>query len=187
MPLSQVDASAALVVIDMQKGVLALPTVHSTADILGRVAELAKAFRARNLPVVLVDVAGRAPGRTDLASSFNPPADWRELPPELDVQPTDGRATKFNVGAFYGTSLEMVLRRQGVTQVILVGVSTSSGVEATARAAYDHGYNVVTVVDAMTDTDADNHRHSIEKIFPKIGQITTTEAVLNLLRQSRQD
>jgi nicotinamidase-related amidase len=70
-----------------------------------------------------------------------------------------------------------------VTQVFLAGISTSSGVEATARNAYDHGYNVVPVVDAMTDLSADAHRHSVEKVFPRISEIVTTDDVLALLKQ----
>jgi nicotinamidase-related amidase len=60
-------------------------------------------------------------------------------------------------------------------------VSTSIGVESTARAAYDHGYNVVLVVDAMTDRDASSHCHSVEKIFPRIGETATTAEVIACL------
>lgn len=56
----------------------------------------------------------------------------------------------------------------------MTGISTSAGVEATARSAYDLGYNVVLVVDAMTDRDADSHRHSVEKIFPRLGETDRT-------------
>ena len=112
-------------------------------------------------------------------SSF--PADWTELVPELDRQPTDYLVTKQRVGAFIGTSLDENLRQRGVTQVFLTGVATSAGVESTARSAYDLGYNVVLVVDAMTDRDADAHRHSIERIFPRLGETTETAAVLKLL------
>jgi len=178
MPLSQIDPIAALVVIDLQKGVLGMPTVHPTADIVARSARLAQAFRDKGLPVVLVNVTGRAPGRTGNPRPFNPPAGWEELTPELNAQPSDYRVTKQNIGAFYGTGLDMMLRRRGVTQVILTGISTSSGVEATARAAYDHGYNVVTVIDGMTDLDADAHKNSVERQFIKIGETTTTEEVL---------
>ena len=107
-------------------------------------------------------MAGRAPGRTEVRFNFSPPADWTELVPELDRQPSDYTVTKQQIGAFYGTALEQILRRHGVTQVVLAGVATSSGVEATARNAYDHGYNVTLVVDAMTDLSADAHRHSVE-------------------------
>ena len=73
---------------------------------------------------------------------------------------------------------------RGVTQVFLAGISTSAGVESTARSAYDHGYNVVLVVDAMTDRDADAHRHSVEKVFPRFGETDTTANVLKLLKRT---
>jgi nicotinamidase-related amidase/MFS family permease len=183
MALTEIDNIAALVVIDMQKGIVALPTVHPAPEITDRVARLARAFRENGLPVVLVNVAGRAPGRTETTFNFSPPADWTELVPELDPQLSDHTVTKLQVGAFYGTALEQILRRRGVTQVFLAGISTSSGVEATARNAYDHGYNVVPVVDAMTDRDADAHRYSVDKVFPRIGETATTDQVLQLLKQ----
>lgn len=178
MPLTQVDARAALVIIDLQKGVLGLPTPHPTADILANAARLAAAFRDKGQTVVLVNVSGRVPGRTSNPRVFNPPPGWDELAPELGAQPSDIRVTKYNVGAFHGTGLDMQLRRRGVTQVVLCGVSTSSGVEATARAAYDHGYNVVAVSDAMTDTDLESHEHAVGKQLPKIGEVATTDEVL---------
>ncbi len=178
MALSQIDQVAALVVIDMQKGIAALPTVHPMAEITDRVARLVRAFRRHDLPVVLVNVTGRAPGRTETRMSFSPPPDWAELMPELDRQDSDYTVTKQTVGAFYGTSLELVLRRRGVTQVFIAGVATGSGVEATARSAYDHGYHVALVVDAMTDRSADVHRHSVEQTFPRIGETATTEEVI---------
>ena len=75
MPLTMLDPHAALIVIDLQKGIVGLPTVHPTAEIVGRAAQLARAFRKRGLPIVLVNVMGRAPGRTDAGSpkfSFPP-------------------------------------------------------------------------------------------------------------------
>jgi nicotinamidase-related amidase len=181
MPLTQVDAIAALIVIDMQKGIVALPTAHPAAEITERVARLARAFRKHNLPVILVNVAGGAPGRADVKFNFSPPADWTDLIPELDRQPTDYTVTKLQIGAFYGTALEQILRRRGVTQVFLAGIATSHGVEATARNAYDHGYHVALITDAMTDRDAEAHQHSVDKIFPRIGETTTTDGVLALL------
>ncbi len=55
--------------------------------------------------------------------------------------------------------------------------------ESTARSAYDYGYHVVLVLDAMTDRDADSHRHSTEKIFPRLGETATTDDVLKLLQE----
>jgi len=181
MPLSQLDPVAALIVIDMQKGIVSLPTVHPMAGVTDNVAKLCKAFRARMLPVILVNVTGRAPGRVEATFNFSPPPDWADLIPELDRQPDDYAVTKVNIGAFYGTALEQILSRRGATQVVLAGVATGSGVEATARQAYDQGYNLVLVTDAMTDLDPDMHRHAVEKVFPRIGERALTQEVLSEL------
>ena len=52
-----------------------------------------------------------------------------------------------------------------------------------ALSAYDHGYNATLVVDAMTDRDPDAHRHSVERIFPRLGETATTAEVLTLLHE----
>lgn len=184
MPLTKLDTAAALVVIDLQKGIVGMPTAHPAEEIVGRAAQLARAFRERGLPVVLVNVSGAAPGRTDAGPrKFSFPADWAEIVPELEQNADDILVTKQRVGAFIGTSLDETLRQRGVTQVILTGVATSFGVESTARSAYDYGYNVVFVVDAMTDLDADAHRHCVEKIFPRLGETDTTSNVLKVLKE----
>jgi nicotinamidase-related amidase len=184
MPITQLDIGAALIVIDLQKGLVTIPTVHPASDITSRAGKLARAFRERGLPVVLVNVTGAAPGRTDAGprNLSSLPADWIELVPELEQQPGDHIVSKQRVGAFIGTSLDDYLHKRGVTQIFLAGISTSAGVESTARSAHDCGYNVALVVDAMTDRDADAHRHSVEKIFPKIGETDTTDNVLKLLQ-----
>jgi nicotinamidase-related amidase len=183
MPLTALDTKGALVVIDLQKGIAGMPTVHPMAEIIGRTAQLARAFRKRGLPVVLVNVTGMAPGRTDTPRpSFAFADDWAELVPGLEQQPHDHLVTKERWGAFIGTPLDQYLRGHGVTQIVLAGVATSIGVESTARSAYDHGYNVVLVTDAMTDRDATAHQHSVEKIFPRLGETTTTGELLTRLK-----
>ena len=99
----------------------------------------------------------------------------------MDQQPADHIVTKQRWGAFHGTDLNDFLRQHGVTQVVLTGVATSIGVESTARSAYDLGYHVTLVVDAMTDRDAAAHQHSVEKIFPRLGETATTNDVLKLV------
>jgi nicotinamidase-related amidase len=184
MPLTKLDAIAALIVIDLQKGIVGLPTVHPVSEIVARAAQLAHAFRELSLPVVLVNVTGAAPGRIDAKRpQFSPPPDWADLVPELEQRPGDHIVSKQRWGAFIGTSLDDYLRQRGVTQVFLTGVSTSAGVESTARSAYDYGYNVALVVDAMTDRNADAHRHSVEQIFPRLGETDITENVLKMLKQ----
>jgi nicotinamidase-related amidase len=183
MPLTQLDANSALIVIDLQKGIVGMPAAHPAKEIIDRAAQLARAFRQRSLPVVLVNVSGMAPGRTDAGvREFSLPPDWTDLVPELERQPTDVIITKQRWGAFLGTTLDDVLRGRNVTQVVLSGVATSVGVESTARSAYDLGYNLTLVVDAMTDRDADAHRYSVEHIFPRLGETAKTDDVLQLLK-----
>lgn len=185
MPVTTLDAKAALVAIDLQKGIVGMPTVHPIGEVVARTAQLARAFRERGLPVVLVHVTGMAPGRTDAAPrNFSFPPDWAELVPELEQRADDLVIAKQRWGAFIGTSLDKHLCERGVTQIFLTGVATSIGVESTARSAYDAGYNVVLVVDAMTDRDSDAHYYSVEKIFPRLGETDTTENVLRLLQRS---
>ncbi len=184
MSVTMIDTHAALIVIDLQKGIVGLPAVHPASEIVGRAAELARAFRERGMPVVLVNVTAAAPSRTDAGPrNFSFPEDWADLVPELEQQPDDILVSKQRAGAFIGTNLQEMLRERGVTQVFLAGVATSVGVEATARSAADYGYNVVIVIDAITDRDAEAHRVCVEKLFPRFSETGTTESVLKLLRE----
>ncbi|GGY20139.1 hydrolase [Rhodanobacter panaciterrae] len=182
MALTTLDPQTALIVIDLQKGIVAYPTAHPAAEVVKQASALADAFRRHGLPVVLVNVNGGAPGRAEQARKLGElPADWAELVPELDQQPTDYTVTKRTWGAFTHTGLDEHLKKLGVTQVVIVGVSTSIGVESTARHAYENGYNVTLAVDAMTDTNSDAHHNSITRIFPRLGETGTTQQIIDLL------
>ncbi len=180
MPLSTLDPMPALVVIDLQKGILSGPIAH----VVPNAAALAEAFRAHDLPVVLVNVTGRAPGRTDAGRHRGTgalPDGGADIIDELDQQPGDHLITKRRRSAFHDTGLDTLLRDLGVTQIVLAGVATSSGVESTARCGHDHGYHVVLATDAMADHDADSHRHSVERVFPQLGETTTSTEVIDHL------
>ncbi|MFD9904519.1 isochorismatase family protein [Streptomyces sp. NPDC059063] len=183
MTATTLDPKTALVLVDLQKGITALPTVHPAAEVVERGARLAAAFRAHGLPVALVRVVGRAPGRTQvtLGGGGEPPSDWAELRPELDRQDGDIVVSKHQWGAFHGTDLDLQLRRRGVTQVVIGGIATAFGVESTARAAHEHGYHVTVAVDAVTDLDERTHRNSVERVFPLLGETDTTDAIIKLL------
>ncbi|MEV0847311.1 hydrolase [Streptomyces sp. NPDC049954] len=189
MTATTLDPATALVVIDLQNALLSVPgSPHTVAEVVDRSAELAEAFRRRGLPVVLVRVAFAAdgadatPGRSETGSRHTVrPEGYELIAEQLAGHPEDVVVTKRSWGAFYGTDLDLQLRRRGVTQIVLTGVATSAGVESTARAAHEHGYHLTLVTDAMTDRDPDNHRHSVEKIFPRIGERGTTAEVLGLL------
>ncbi|GIM94198.1 hydrolase [Paractinoplanes toevensis] len=193
MPVTTLDPKTALVVIDLQGGIIAAPTVPlAAAEVVARTALLAEAFRSHGLPVVLVRVTHRADGSDAVTGRIDGgsrpprprPEGWDELASEI-TGPDDIVVTKRNWGAFYGTDLDLQLRRRGITQVVLTGIATSIGVESTARAAHEHNYHVTLAVDAMTDLDADTHRNSVEKIFPRLGETGTTDEIIELLAKTR--
>ncbi|WP_454726417.1 MULTISPECIES: cysteine hydrolase family protein [Cupriavidus] len=186
MTTTTLDTGTALIVIDLQQGIVSYPTVHPIGEVVRNASALAAAFRGHGLPVVLVNVAGGAPGRAEQARSLGQlPPGWTDIVPELDRQPGDHLVTKRTWGAFSGTGLDAHLRGLGVTQVVLAGMSTSIGVESTARQAHELGYNVTLAVDAMTDTNADAHANSIARIFPRLGESGTTREIAELLGRTR--
>lgn len=184
MALTTLDPKTALIVIDLQNGIVAYPTAHASGDVVKQASALADAFRRNGLPVVLVNVTGGAPGRTEQVRNLGElPAGWADLVPELNQQPQDYTVTKRTWGAFTNTDLEAHLKKLGVTQVVVVGVATSVGVESTARHAYELGFNVTLAVDAMTDMNLEAHANSITRIFPKLGETGTTREIMDLLQE----
>jgi nicotinamidase-related amidase len=183
MAVTTLDPVTALIVIDLQKGIVALPTAQPVAAIVAQTRTLLDAFRARRLPVVLVNVSAGPSGRTELPrfDTSALPADWIDLVPELDQRPDDILVTKRSWGAFVLTDLEQQLKARGVTQIVVTGVATSIGVEATARQAYELGFNVTLASDAMTDLRPEAHEHSLAKIFPRLGETGTVEEIIGLL------
>jgi nicotinamidase-related amidase len=188
MPATAIDPRTALVVIDLQRGLSSYPTIHPFADVVSNTRRLVDAFRRAELPVVLVTVTFSPDGGDRLRSRTETPArtmpmgpDFAQLVPELEPKPGDILITKRQPSAFYGTELDLQLRRRLVTGIVLTGVSTSNGVDATARGAHERAYNVTFASDAITDMDPVAHDFVMKKIFPRLGEIDSTQAVLALL------
>ncbi len=188
MALTTLDPISALILIDLQQGIAAIPTAHPIRDVVTQATALAEAFRRHGLPVVLVNVAAAgALGRTE-RPTFLPaelPPGWSDLLPELQPQPGDHIVTKHSRGAFTNTGLAATLKARGVTQIVLAGVATSSGVETTAMQAYELGLNVTLATDAMTDRSLDAHTYTLTQVFPRLGESGTTRQVLTLLESTR--
>jgi nicotinamidase-related amidase len=185
MAVTTLDPRTALLIVDLQKGIAALPVAHPIEAVVRNSRLLADAFRRRGLPVVFVNVTGGAPGRTEQPwSSHAYPPDWTDIIPELGQQPDDILVTKRTWGAFASTDIEQRLKALGVTQVVVTGVATAFGVESTARQAYEQGFNVTLAVDAMTDLREEAHRCSIANIFPRLGETGTTQDILALLERT---
>ena len=186
MALTTLDPKTALIIIDLQKGVVAMPTVTPAAEIVQRCRTLADAFRRHRLPVMLVNVVAGVAGRTDQARSVTTiPPEWSQIVPELNQQPDDRVVSKRSWGAFSSTDLQAQLQAQGVTQLVICGIATSIGVESTARHAHELGFNVTLAVDAMTDTHADAHANSLTRIFPRLGECGSTQEIIALLDRTR--
>jgi len=182
MPVTAIDEKTALIVVDLQKGIVNLPTVHPIAGVIERSFALIEAFRQHGLPVVLVNVAGGAPGRTEQPPRHATlPEGFSDLIPELNKQPGDIVVTKHTWGAFPSTDLESQLKAKGVTHVVVVGVATGTGVESTARQAYEASFNVTLALDAMTDTRPESHAYSLSHVFPRLGETGTTQEIIDLL------
>jgi nicotinamidase-related amidase len=185
------DPSAtALVVIDLQKGIAAMPTEpHSASSVVANAAKLADACRGKGLPVFLVRVTPSADGKDFLKPIADVslqrkepwPSDWAELVPELGPKPGDFVITKRQWGAFYGTELDLQLRRRGIQTLVLCGISTNIGVESTARFAYEYGYQQVFAEDATAARSREEHEHTMKTTFPRIGRVRSTEAILAAL------
>ena len=186
MPLTALDSNTALIVIDLQKGIVNGKFIHPIGDIVDRTRALLDVFHARSLPVVLVNVAGRARGRTEQGPRSNTvfTEGWTDLLPELDQQPSDIAVTKRSWGAFATTDLAAQLKAKGATQVVVTGVATSGGVEATARQAYEQGFNVTLALDAMTDVREEAHEYSIRNVFPRVGETGSTQEIISLLERT---
>ena len=192
VPITALDPKTALVVIDIQKGVARMQTVHPVDAIIANVVRLVDAFRAKQLPVVLVRV-GWSADQGDALKSRNqapPPAgkrsgDFFEYVDALNTDPSrDILIHKRQWGAFYGTDLDLQLRRRGVTNLVMCGISTSIGVESTARDAWERSYNLSFASDAMSDMNADAHDRALQVIFPRIGEIGTTSEILATLQNA---
>ena len=181
--------TTALVVIDLQHGIVGLDTVpHKAPAIVANAAKIAKAQRQKGGLCVFVRVTNATNGADALKPTTDVvpppvaprPSYWAELVPELGVKEQDVVVTKRQWGAFYGTDLELHLRRRGIRTIILLGIATNIGVESTARDAYERGFDQVFVEDGCAALQLEAHKASIQ-LFGRIGRVRSTEQVLDAL------
>jgi nicotinamidase-related amidase len=181
--------TTALVLIDLQRGIVARQTApRSAAQVVAQAARLANRCRETGVTVVLVRVAYSADGRDRLAQPVDAAPwsgavspDFSELVPEIGPKPGDVVVTKRQWGAFYGTELDLVLRRRGVRAIVLGGISTNFGVESTARDAWERSYELVFAEDAMAAMAAEAHQFAVGAIFPRLGRVRSTDEILKAL------
>ena len=191
MSVARLDpARTALVLVDLQRGVVRLPVAPHTADeVLANADRLAAAFREAGATVILVRVSFSPDGADALKAETDEPSRRTEFPPGWDEivdglrEPGDLVVTKRQWGAFHGTDLDLHLRRRGIDTVVLGGIATNMGVESTARAAHEHGYNVVLAEDAISALSPEDHAFAFTRIFPRLGRVTSTGEAVAALRR----
>jgi nicotinamidase-related amidase len=175
------DNKPALLVMDVQEGI-----VERFADtsLLDRVARAISAARAAGVPVIYVKVDFR-PGFPEVSArnrSFSQIAqggflgDKAGVHPAVAPQPGDVEVTKRRVSAFAGSDLEVVLRAQEITTLVLTGIATSGVVLSTLREAADKDYELVVLSDCCADGDPEVHRVLLEKVFPRQAEEPDLEA-----------
>jgi nicotinamidase-related amidase len=187
MGKTTIDKSkTALVVIDLQKGIVGRQTAPHASDVVVRnAAALAEAFRKNVMPVFLVRVTPSPDGKDALRpiadmliQAHSAASDWADIVPQLGPKPGDFVITKHQWGAFYGTELDLQFRRRGMTTMVLCGIATNIGVESTARFAYEYGYHQIFAEDAMSALSAGEHAATVTKIFPRIGLVRNTDEIV---------
>ena len=182
-------ASTALLLIDLQNGILQIPVApHTSSEIVGRAAELADKFRKAGGTSICTRVTWSPDFRDALQPAVDRPIqgptpgpDWADFPNALGIAPGDLTITKRQWGAFYGTELDLQLRRRGIRTIVLGGIATNLGVESTARAAWEHGYEIIFVEDATASLSAEMHRFAFSAIFPLIGRVRSARQVFDML------
>ena len=177
--------TTALVVIDLQKGIASRPVQpHSLDVVIKNASRLVRAFRNNAMPVCLVHVVSTPETMLKVKSdeSFSRagsiPPDWSEFVPEVAPVATDIVIGKKQWGAFYGTDLELQLRRRGMDTIVLCGIATDYGVESTARFAYEYGFQQVFCEDAMASYTAEQHRAAVTFVLRRLGRVRTTDEIL---------
>ncbi|MDX3244067.1 isochorismatase family protein [Streptomyces sp. ME18-1-4] len=161
-PLALDPAHTALVLLDLMDRIAALPLEpRKGTEVLSVAEELAAEFRSAGGPVVFVrverpGVAEQPPG-SGLAQGL--------------LQEGDLEIVKRTIGAFQGTGLDDRLRELGVTTLVFGGIATNLGVESTARAAGDLGYQLFFVEDAMSALTEAEHEASVKLDFPRLGTV----------------
>ncbi|HTX66080.1 MAG TPA: hydrolase [Opitutaceae bacterium] len=188
-PLKLDPRTTALVVIDLQKGIAARETApYPARDVVARAARLADHCRRTGVTVILVRVAFAPDGKdrlgplADVAAFSGPVApDFSEIVPDLGPRTGDLVVTKRQWGAFYGTELDLELRRRGIRTLIFAGIATNVGVESSARDAFERGYEQVFAEDAMAAMSAEAHRFAVTSTLARIGRVRTTDEVIAAL------
>jgi nicotinamidase-related amidase len=180
--MSMADTHMALLVMDVQERIV--NRFAQTDDFLKRINTVIDAARAASIPVIYVMVTFR-PGYPEVSpnnKSFSTIKQQQasamtasEIHPAIALQPTDIVVTKRRVSAFTGSDLEVVLRAQGISRLVLCGIATSGVVLSTLREAADKDYQLTVLSDCCLDSDEEVQRVLLSKVFPRQAEVVSAE------------
>ncbi len=180
--MSTTHSKMALLVMDVQGGVVS--RVAHMSDVLTPIHAAITAARAATIPVIYVIVDFR-PGYPEISprnKSFaaftqrQSPPSAMEIHPAIAPQPTDIVVTKRRVSAFSGSDLEVVLRAQDISHLVLCGIATSGVVLSTLREAADKDYQLTVLADCCVDGDEEVQRVLLSKVFPRQAEVVQSSA-----------
>ena len=182
----------AIIIIDIQKGIINMNrelNPYSGDKIVENNVKLVNRLRESGCLITFVHVDfldgkdALKPVMDESGDSMNNyPDDFAEFLPELSPNSSDLVITKRQWGAFFGTELDLQLRRRRIDTLLLTGVATSIGVDTTAREAFQRDYQQIFVEDAMTDLTNERHQFVTQKIFPRMGRIRSTADIIQELK-----
>lgn len=190
--LQIVPSKTALVLVDLQNFTIALDTrPNSGSQVLEQAAAVAEASRRAGVLVVLVRVESGPDGALALTPSLDgEPQQWtlpegaHDFPDRLRPGDRDVVVTKYGWGGFYGTDLDLQLRRRGIDTLLVGGLVTNIGVDTTMRQAHERGYDQIVMSDLCGAFTQADHDYSLQSIFPRIARIRTVAEVVGALGAS---
>jgi nicotinamidase-related amidase len=181
--MSDTHSKMALLVMDVQVGIVTRYAQMGDVDFLTPISAAITAARAATIPVIYVHVAFR-PGYPEVSSrnkafsaikqqqaSLSAVMTATEIHPAIAPQPTDIVVTKRRVSAFSGSDLEVVLRSQDISHLVLCGIATSGVVLSTLREAADKDYQLTVLADCCVDNDEEVQRVLLSKVFPRQAEV----------------
>ena len=93
----------------------------------------------------------------------------------LDIQDNDIIIEKHGMSAFLNPEFDKTLKERGIKTLVLAGCLSDACVECTMRSAYDNGYEVYSLTDAIAALDSNKHRATVEDSYPLFSKNMTSE------------
>lgn len=181
-------ATTAIVAVDVQRlftDMVGAPIAPGLAEVLPAIGRFLEDGRRAGATIVLVRsiIAPDAHSRSTLAwppfmrAGMAPGAPGTEFDPCLNQQTGDVEVVKQRYSAFFGTSLDQTLRQRAIQSVVVLGLTTNVCVQSTARDAWQHDYETITLSDCCAEIGEGSHEASLMWTSRNFGRVTTSEAL----------